>query len=234
MIPTHAIILAGGRGTRLSTEVPGIPKVLAPVNGKPFLHFVIQNCRSVGITKFTFALGYQHQLVEDYLKQNFSELDIRIVVERSALGTGGAIKAVLKQLTENSLAVFNGDTIFRIRLDSLAAFHHMSGAECTIALKSMVSVSRYGEVKLNKDYSIASFSEKGSDGEGLINGGVYIINKRLFEENNNPEIFSFEDDYLGVRYKERRIYGVKQSGYFIDIGVPDDYKKVQEELKDEL
>jgi len=234
MIPKEAIILAGGKGTRLMETVPGLPKALAPINGTPFLYFVLQYFISAGIEKFIFAIGHQHEPIEQFLVRNFPALTKRIIVEKEPLGTGGAIRNAIDQAVENTVAIINGDTLYKVRLDSMSAFHHMCGAECTIALKPMKSFNRYGEVVLNKDYSVAAFNEKREIREGLINGGLYLLNKRLFCENEFPDHFSFEEDYLGKKFNERKIYGVRQDGYFIDIGIPEDFKKAQEEFKPEV
>ncbi len=234
MTPKTAIILAGGKGTRLSEELPGIPKVLAPVNGMPFLHYVLEYYIAAGIEKFIFALGHYHQQVSVYLEEIYPELDMTLVVESEPLGTGGAIMQALDHCAENTVAVINGDTLFKVKIGSLAAFHHMCGAECTIALRHMTSIDRYGEVSMNKDYSIASFNVSSHGKEGLMNGGFYLLNKRLFEQHVFPEKFSFEQDYLAVKVGQSKIYGVRQEGYFIDIGVPDDYHRAQLDFKLEL
>jgi D-glycero-alpha-D-manno-heptose 1-phosphate guanylyltransferase len=233
MIPKTAIILAGGKGTRLKETIPGLAKVLAPVNGKPFLDYILKYFMAAGIERFIFSLGFHYEQVTVFLEEEYSTLSHTIIVEYVPLGTGGAIKKAMEHSGENTLAVINGDTLFKVKLNSMSAFHHMCGAECTIALKSMSSFDRYGEVTLNRDYSIASFNEKKQVSEGLINGGFYILNKRLFDENVFPEKFSFEEDYLAKKFKQRRIFGVRQEGYFIDIGVPEDYRRAQEEFKQE-
>ena len=150
MKPRDAIILAGGQGTRLMNSVPGVPKVLAPVAGKPFLHYVLQNLIEAGIQRFIFALGKQYELIETFLDEQYPGLDRIIVAEKEPLGTGGAIMNAIGQANENTVAVTNGDTLFKVKLDNISGFHHMCGAECTIALKFMKSFNRYGEVVLNK------------------------------------------------------------------------------------
>jgi D-glycero-alpha-D-manno-heptose 1-phosphate guanylyltransferase len=234
MNPTELIILAGGQGSRLKEVVPDLPKSLAPVSGKPFLQYIISYFRSQGIKRFIFALGKQHEIIEQFLLEEHPSLEKIIVVEKKALGTGGALRNAIGFSRENTVAVTNGDTLFKVRLDAMAAFHHMCAAECTIALKPMKSFSRYGAVELNRDYSVANFSEKKYYEEGLVNGGVYIMNKRLFMLEQMPECFSFEEDYLGKKFSDKRIFGVKQDGYFIDIGIPEDYDRAQDEILDEI
>jgi len=234
MITKEAIILAGGEGTRLKNTVQGLPKTLAPVSGKPFIEYILKELKLSGIQRFVFAIGKNHGQIADYLNDQHASLDHQLVIEDDPMGTGGAIMNALQHCRENTVAIVNGDTLFKVKLDKMASFHHMCGAECTLALKHMKSVSRYGEVKLNKDYSIASFHEKAEMSEGLINGGFYLLNKRLFLENEFSGKFSFEADYLEKKIGQRRIFGVVQDGYFIDIGVPEDYFRAQDEIKKKL
>ena len=128
------------------------------------------------------------------------------------------------------MLVLNGDTLFRIDVNKLGTFHHLCGADCTLSLKPMKNFDRYGVVTLNKDYSIESFREKDVYEEGLINGGVYALNVGKFKAEHLPEAFSFERDYLERHYQNRRMYGVIQDEYFIDIGIPEDYMRAQSEL----
>lgn len=227
---TEAIILAGGLGTRLRSAVPDLPKCMAPVAGKPFISYVIDHYRQEGIEKFIFSLGYKHEIIEEYLATRYSDLSLRFVVEEEPLGTGGAIKLACAQVQSKTSIILNGDTIFKVRLKKLAPFHHMCGADCTLSLKPMKNFDRYGLVELNPDYSISNFKEKQFYSEGLINGGVYALNTGKFLKEDLPEKFSFESDYLEKLFSQRRIYGVIQDEYFIDIGIPEDYERAQIDL----
>ena len=227
----EAIILAGGLGTRLREAVPDLPKCMAPVAGKPFLYYVISYFAKQGIEKLLFSLGYKHEIIEDYITSEFDTIQYTFCVEEKPLGTGGAIRLACQQATEKTALVLNGDTLFRVDLNKLASFHHMCGADCTLSLKPMKNFDRYGVVTLNKDYSIESFREKDYYDEALINGGIYALNVGKFQSENLPEVFSFERDYLEAYYKKRRMYGVVQDEYFIDIGVPEDFLRAQTELE---
>lgn len=226
----EAIILAGGLGTRLRTAVPDLPKCMAPVAGKPFLYYVITYFIKQGIEKFILSLGYKHEIIEDYIAAEFRNIQYTFSIEEQPLGTGGAIKLACTHVSDRTTLVLNGDTFFKIDLNKLAPFHHMCGADCTLSLKPMKRFNRYGVVSLNKDYSIGSFHEKNYYEEGLINGGIYALNVKKFQDENLPEIFSFERHYLEALYKERRMYGVVQDEYFIDIGIPEDYERAKKEM----
>jgi D-glycero-alpha-D-manno-heptose 1-phosphate guanylyltransferase len=227
---SEAIILAGGLGTRLRSAVPELPKCMAPVAGKPFIHYVISYFQQQGINKFILALGYKHEVIEQYVIEEFGSKEVRFSVEPEPLGTGGAIRLACSQASEKNIIALNGDTLFKVEINKLVSFHLMCGAHCTLSLKLMKQFDRYGAVRLNKDYSIESFDEKKFYDEGLINGGVYALNAHQFLKEDLPKKFSFEKDYLEAHFRERRMYGVIQDGYFIDIGIPEDYERAKKEL----
>jgi D-glycero-alpha-D-manno-heptose 1-phosphate guanylyltransferase len=227
----EAIILAGGLGTRLRSAVPDLPKCMAPINGKPFLSFLIDYFQQQGIKKFIFSLGYKQETITSYLDTIYPSLDKHYSIEETPLGTGGAVLLACRIATERTVLVLNGDTFFKIQLSKLAAFHHMCGAHCTLSLKPMKNFDRYGVVELNQDYSVKSFKEKQFYEEGLINGGAYALQAVKFQEEDLPSSFSFEKDYLEKKFKERRMFGVVQDEYFIDIGIPEDFHRAQEELQ---
>lgn len=226
----EAVILAGGLGTRLRSAVPDLPKCMAPILAKPFIGYLIDYLQQQGIEKFIFSLGYKYDLIEQYLNTQYGNLNITYSVEELPLGTGGAIRLACKTATEKTVLVVNGDTFFKINLTKLASFHHMCGAHCTLSLKPMLNFNRYGVVELKNDYSILSFKEKQFYQKGLINGGVYLLHAAKFLEDNLPEKFSFEKDYLEKYLGSRRFYGVIQDEFFIDIGIPEDFERAQTEI----
>ncbi len=229
-----AIILAGGLGTRLRSAVPDLPKCMAEVAGRPFLSYVIDHLREQRVGQFIFSLGYKHEVIEEYLAAEYSALAIQYSIEEEPLGTGGAIKLACPKVTGKTALVVNGDTFFTVKLNKLLSFHDMCGAHCTLSLKPMKNFDRYGVVELNKDYSIKNFLEKQWYESGLINGGVYALHTEKFMEESFPEKFSFEKDYLEKMYATRRMFGVVQDEYFIDIGIPEDLLRAQREMNYEL
>lgn len=231
----EAIILAGGLGTRLRSVVSDTPKCMAPVSGKPFLSFLIFSLQQNGIQKFIFSVGYKHEIIEDYLKENYPQLDYTISLEDEPLGTGGAIKLASSKASEKNVIVCNGDTLYKVDCKSLSQFHEEKNAACTLSLKPMNHFERYGVVELNDDNSVRSFREKQFYTSGLINGGVYALNVAGFLKEDFPEKFSFEKDYLEKNVKnddheKPKLYGIIQDDYFIDIGIPEDYDRAQKEL----
>lgn len=226
----EAIILAGGLGTRLREAVPDLPKCMAPVDGRPFLFHVINYLRSQGIERFIFSLGYRHEAIESYLAEQFSTLSYQCVIEDEPLGTGGAIQLACSKATDKNVVVTNGDTLFRADIHAAARFHTAHMAECTLLLKPMRDFDRYGVVDLDDEMLVKDFKEKKYYTTGTINGGLYLLNKDKFADEEFPDKFSFEKDYLEKMYMERRIYGQVQDRYFIDIGIPEDFTRAQTEL----
>ena len=227
----EAIILAGGLGTRLRSAVPDLPKCMAPVAGRPFLHYVIGYYKKQGIEKFIFCLGYKHELIEEYLNQSFSDLQYDVTIEEEPLGTGGAIYQGALKAASSDVIVLNGDTFFEVDVAGLSFFHKSKNADCTVCLKEMKNSDRYGVVEINGEGRITSFKEKNFYELSIINGGVYALNTRSFLAETFPEKFSFVIDYFEKYFREKKIYGFKQDGYFIDIGIPADYNKAQEDFK---
>ncbi len=224
----EAIILAGGLGTRLRDAVPDLPKCMAPVAGRPFLFYVINYLRSQGIEKFIFSLGYKHELIEEYLHTNFSTLIYQCVIEDEPLGTGGAIKLACAKVTDDNVLITNGDTLYKINIEELAAIHHANAADATLTLKLMSNFDRYGIVETDDNNLITKFCEKQFCKQGNINGGTYLLNVMSFIEKDWPSVFSFEKNFL--ESNRFRLYGSVQNEFFIDIGIPEDFNRAQSEL----
>ncbi|HRE49985.1 MAG TPA: nucleotidyltransferase family protein [Flavitalea sp.] len=226
----EAIILAGGLGTRLRSAVPDLPKCMAPVAGRPFIAYVIDYYRSQGITSFIFSLGYKHERIAEYISAAYPGLSHQCVIEEEPLGTGGAIRRSCETASGQNVMVLNGDTFFKVDIRSMSRFHQDKEADCTLALKPMINSDRYGIVETHPDHSIRSFREKQFYAKSLVNGGVYLLNTQQFLKEGLPQKFSFEKDYLEALFAERKIYGFIQDVYFIDIGIPEDFRKAQHEL----
>jgi D-glycero-alpha-D-manno-heptose 1-phosphate guanylyltransferase len=226
----EAIILAGGLGTRLKSVVADLPKSLAPVNGKPFLEYLLSYAKQQGIEKFIFALGYKTTIIEAFVKSYLPEGSYVFSIENEPLGTGGAIYQACSLTTCENVIVLNADTFFGVNFCKMILLHNESGAECTLALKPMQSFSRYGAVEINGNKQVVGFKEKKFYENGLINGGVYVLSPESFLRKDFPSIFSFENDYLEKYYTEKNIYGMVSDAYFIDIGIPEDFLRVQTEI----
>ncbi len=227
---TEAIILAGGLGTRLRSVIADMPKCMAPVNGTPFIAFVIDALQKQGVERFIFSLGYKSQSIIDFIETGYPNLDKVYTIENEPLGTGGAIREACKKVKGTNVLVLNGDTLFNANLKSLSHFHARQNADCTIALKPMINIERYGTVDINNRNWVIAFNEKRFCQKGLINGGIYALNANNFLKEDLPEVFSFEKEYFEKIFSIRAVFGLIQDEYFIDIGIPEDYERAQAEL----
>jgi D-glycero-alpha-D-manno-heptose 1-phosphate guanylyltransferase len=233
MFTNEAIILAGGMGTRLKGVVDDVPKVMAPVNGRPFLEYVLDYLSGYVMEHVVLSVGYKKEAIMEHFGSAYNDIRISYAIEEEPLGTGGAIKYAFDQIEGRKAFVFNGDTLFRLNLIRHFDFHQIRQAEVTIVLRDVDDVSRYGRVELDNDKKVTGFIEKGNaQGRGLINGGVYLINKRFLNKHPFPSTFSFEKECLEPLAGKEKIYGLVCKQYFIDIGIPEDYQKAQHEFKE--
>ncbi len=226
-----AIILAGGLGTRLQTVVNDVPKPMAPVNGRPFLYWLLQYCKRQGITEVVLSIGYKGDTVLQYFGNSFEGISIAYCTEDEPLGTGGGIYKALQHTKASEVVVLNGDTFFSIDLKQLYSLHQFNHATLSLALKEMTNFDRYGVVRINEASRVVAFEEKKLVAQGNINGGIYVLNRAVFEGKNLPQKFSFEKEVLEKYLDTEKIYGFVFRDYFIDIGIPEDYSRAQQELK---
>jgi NDP-sugar pyrophosphorylase family protein len=219
-----AAILAGGKGTRLAGAVPdGWPKALAPVRGRPFLAYLIDDLYKRGLRRITLCLGYGASHVTDFLKQHRSpsDLTMQVSVEPRPLGTGGALRHALPQLRSDPILALNGDSISNGDLDELIATHIQRRAEISIGLARADNVAKFGKVQMNADGLVSSFSEKvGSAESGMVNAGVYVVNSSVIGGLPEHVFLSWERDVL-PRYAGHGLYGHRLSTWFVDIGTPE-------------
>ena len=223
------IILAGGKGTRLKSALPDLPKPMAPIGKKPFLHVLLETLYKQGFRHFHLSVGYKKDVILSYFTSKEMPFEVNFIEESEPLGTGGAIANALKQLNNYPVLILNGDTFFEIEFNDFIEKSIKKNTLCSLALKRIESGDRYGEVQLEGN-TVTSFTEKKPLKNSLINGGIYFINSTLFKNHTFPKNFSFETDFLEHEVQNKAIAGFEQDGYFIDIGIPEDYKKAQDEL----
>ncbi len=222
------IVLAGGFGTRLRHIVQDVPKPMAPVNGRPFLEILLDYLIDEGIRQVILATGHQSDQIMDHFGGQYKSLTVKYSHEDQPLGTGGAIKQAFDTFDLDQAFVINGDTFFPVSLWRLLHFHLQFKADVTLAIKYLRHFDRYGTITWNAYNRIEAFHEKLKQEEGWINGGIYVIGKEIFSQSEFGN-FSFEKDILESRYETQRFYGLPCSEYFIDIGIPDDYARFQNE-----
>lgn len=242
----EVIVLAGGLGTRLRSVIKEIPKCLAPVGGRPFLGYLLDWLVSQEVNHVVFSVGYLRDQVIDYVQSGEWPFEYDFAVEEEPLGTGGGIRLALDKCHENQVFVVNGDTFFPVNLKEMSFQYAV-----TLALKPMKDFDRYGSVSVDPQpvlgnyfsqgfaknqfssaftkpaHKVLEFQEKRHCEVGLINGGVYAIDRGKLDLSSLPVRFSFEKEVLEPGAAIGEIGGWVSDAYFIDIGIPEDYQKAQ-------
>jgi D-glycero-alpha-D-manno-heptose 1-phosphate guanylyltransferase len=225
----EAIVLAGGLGTRLASRLHGLPKPMAPVAGRPFLEILLKQLRRSGCTRVLLSVGHQHTVIQDHFGASFHGMSIDYVVESVPLGTGGAIRLALAQAREPSVLVLNGDTFLDADYAAMMCFHAAQQAPVTLAVVHRNDVARYGGVTL-EGLRVVGFEEKGRSGPGYISAGTYVLARDLAWPPALAEKFSIEFDFFAPEVARLRPAAFIVDGYFLDIGIPEDYDRAQTEL----
>lgn len=234
----QAILLAGGLGTRLRSVVSDRPKPMALIEDKPFMEYVVHELSRHGVTDIIFAVGYKGSMVEEYFGDGSgltapdgSRMTIQYAYEEELLGTAGAIKNAGRFVTEERFFVLNADTFYQIDYSRLVKMQQEENLAMALVLRQVPDITRYGEAVL-EDGRLIGFNEKNHVARpGTINGGVYLMSRELLDEIPQGKV-SLENDMIPRWLKEkRRLGGFVNDGYFIDIGIPEDYFKFIEDVK---
>ena len=226
----EAIILAGGKGTRLRSLTKGGQKVVISVGEKSFIELLLEQLEREGFEKVHLALGYRAEEVKKVILDLNLNLDINTINEFTPLGTGGAVKNALEEGCADDVVVLNGDSLNEVNYSKILAEHKQSKADVSILAKSVPNVARYGEIQIGLEGNITEFIEKkGVNKVGKINLGVYVLRRNLFDH-HNKNAFSLEQffsDNVGCL----NVRAILSEGSFIDIGTPEDYQKFIEQYK---
>lgn len=228
----QAVLLAGGLGTRLKSVVSDRPKPMALIEGKPFMEYVIHELSRHGITEIIFAVGYKGSMVEEYFGDGRKfGVTVSYAYEEELLGTAGAIKNAGKFITEEYFYVLNADTFYQIDYGRLLRIQQEKALDMALVLRQVPDVSRYGKAVLT-DGLLTAFNEKTEEpGPGTINGGIYLLSRKLLEEIPAGKV-SLENEMIPRWLSEgRRLGGFVNDGYFIDIGIPEAYFQFQEDVR---
>ncbi len=217
----EAIILAGGFGTRLKPCVENLPKPLAPIGGRPFLHYLLDYLYTNGVHRAIISTGYLAEYIEETIGRFYRGMVIDYCREESPLGTGGAIKKALGMCRDGYAVAVNGDSFFDVDLFEMQKLHEESCCPITLAAREVPWAEHSGFLTVNNG-RLSGFREKGVKSAGLINGGIYFIDKNILD-GIAEEKFSFEKLILESGYCPVAV--LESKGYFIDIGIPENYRK---------
>ena len=227
----QALILAGGKGTRLRPLTVYTPKPIVPVVNRPFLLYQLDVLRKAGITDITLSLSYQPDKIQQILGNGAEYgVTLRYITEPSPMGTGGAYKFASDSLAETCV-VFNGDILTNLTVAKLVEFHRAKGSVATIALVKVDDPTRYGLVQVGNDGRVKHFVEKPKADEvdtlniNTINAGVYILEPSILDLIAKDTNRSFEYDvFPDILARELPFFGyVMQDEYWQDIGTPTNY-----------
>ena len=232
----EAIILAGGKGSRLQSVVNDRPKPMAKIADRPFLEYLLRYLKDQGIRTAVICTGYKEEMIREYFADGVKfGIQIKYSNEEFPLGTAGAVRKALNSLSGERFLVLNGDSYCEFDIDEMLGIHLSSSALATICLVNSDDCSRYGSVEIDVQGMILSFNEKSSNcRSGLINAGVYILERKLIERIEKGKMISLEKDIFPNILRGALSSCRIKSGIFIDIGTPESYASSQEILKQSL
>lgn len=228
----QAILLAGGLGTRLRAVVSDRPKPMALIGDKPFMEYVVHELSLHGITNIIFAVGYKGSMVEEYFKDGSGfGVSVSYAYEEELLGTAGAIKNAGQYVTDDQFFVLNADTFYQMDYGRLVKVMEEGSLDMALVLREVPDISRYGAAVLENG-RLTGFNEKSEEKRpGTINGGVYLMKRELLPRIPAGKV-SLEQEMIPEWMKAgAALGGIVNDGYFIDIGVPEDYYKFQSDVQ---
>src|SRR5258707_3942532 len=232
-----AILLAGGKGTRLRPLTIHTPKPIVPIFERPFLKYQLDLLKQVPeIDEVILSLNYQPRRIEEIFGDGSdSGLAIRYVVEAAPLGTGGAVRYAGESVRD-SVVVFNGDVLTQVDLGAVIALHRERKAKATIVLTPVENPSAYGLVETDAQGNVRRFLEKPNADEitcDTINAGIYVLEPDTFDRIPKDTPWSIERSFLPSLIERRETFiGYVYRGYWIDIGTPDKYMQVHRDIMD--
>ena len=224
----EAIVLAGGLGSRLKEVVADVPKPMAPVAGRPFLEYLLVSLSSKGVERVILSVGYMAEKIVKHFGNSFEDMQLVYEVEKTPLGTGGAIKSALKIVEGDHVFVFNGDTFLDLEIPQVEA-HWQAHRVPLIVAREVPDTTRYGRIIIHQG-RVRGFAVKSVGGPGLINAGCYVFPCDLLDKWSIGCPFSIESDFLQPYICDCRFDAFITTAHFIDIGIPEDYSRAQIEF----
>ncbi|MGC8863046.1 MAG: nucleotidyltransferase family protein [Armatimonadota bacterium] len=216
-------ILAGGKGTRLRPVVPDRPKVLAEINGRPFVFYLLEYLAGYGIRRVILCTGFMSEQVRHTVGREFAGIKVSYSRETEPLDTAGALRLALRRIDSDPVLVLNGDSLFTADLEEFYCRHTTSGATGSLLLVEMTDCRRYGTVRTDDSGRVISFEEKSDrPGSGYVSAGVYILSRQIVESIPPGKPVSIEREVFPA-WVGRGLYGFVGNGSFIDIGTPESY-----------
>lgn len=232
LLDCPAVLLAGGFGTRLRSVVSDVPKPLAPVNGRPFLTYLLDQLVAAGWTRAILCLHYKAEQIKAALGTKYGPLHLEYTIEPEPLGTGGALSLALPLVQAPRFLVMNADSFCGAPLAPFAAFHIEHGKPASLVSVTVPDTSRYGRLEIAPDRHVLAFSEKSaSSGRGPINGGIYLIESELAAGIPVGRTVSLEREMF-PQWIAGGLMAWETESTFIDIGTPESYALVASYLQE--
>lgn len=221
-------MLAGGLGTRLRSAVADKPKIIADVQGQPFVVYILEQLQRANIKKTVLCTGYLGEQINDLLGQEYRGMELCYSHETSPMGTGGALLLSLDQWDTKNGLVLNGDSFCSVDLNRYCAWHKETNAMASMVLTKVPDTSRYGRVEVDPQGRVITFQEKNPllNTPGWINAGIYIIARSLLQSAVRDTPLSLERDLLPL-WLDDSLSGFCGETAFIDIGTPESYRDAQ-------
>ena len=224
------MILAGGLGTRVSHLLPGISKVVAPIDGQPFLTILLRQIQDAGFLETIICTGVHAESIVDALGANWGHLHVRYSRESEPLGTGGAIRLGMERSPAKTFLVMNGDSFVDAPLRDFVLWFTAGNYPAALLTTEVPDVARFGQVLVGADHRVLEFREKGAhQGPGQINAGVYLLRREIFS-GIPPGAFSLERD-LFPGLCGSSLFAFQTRAPFIDIGTPESLAQASHFLK---
>ncbi|CAB0590885.1 GDP-mannose pyrophosphorylase [Corynebacterium diphtheriae] len=230
---TDAVILVGGKGTRLRPLTVSTPKPMLPTAGVPFLSHLLARIKAAGITHVVLGTSFKAEVFEDYFGDGADlGLEIEYVVEDKPLGTGGGIRNVYDKLRANTVMVFNGDVLGGTDLGGILDAHHAKNADVTMHLVRVPDPRAFGCVPTDAEGRVSAFLEKTEDPPtDQINAGCYVFRRELIGEIPADRVVSVERETFPRLLEEgRRVFGYVDNAYWRDMGTPSDFVRGSSDL----
>ncbi len=228
------VILAGGLGVRLRKVVSDRPKVMALVNGRPFLTYLLDQLEHTGLNNVVLCTGYEAGLVSNELGNTYKGIEIIYSQEDKPLGTCGALKHAISNIDSKYILVMNGDSYVDVDLKKFLNWHLAAHRHASIMLVRVNNVSRYGKVTISDDKLITSFEEKGNkSGHGWINAGIYLLGREALKCLPQKTPSSLEEHFF-TSLIGKGLYGFQSKGSFLDIGTPESYAQANSFFSNQL
>lgn len=233
----EAVLLVGGLGSRLRSELGGLPKPMVDIGGQPFLERVMLHLRSFGIRRFILAVSYNRECIE----RRFGDGDpLGISVEYSReiqpLGTAGALRNALRYLLGEQVLVLNGDSFADVNYVDLIGFHQKHGGALTLTAVQKLDCRDFGRLQISDDRVLSFLEKNDSDcSPGYINAGVYVFDRGLVETIQPGVVQSLEKDlFPSLLAGGHRIHAYSTDCYFMDLGTPQRLQQLREDFSQGL